>query len=125
LRYITLRKRGERAMAIFTFEAPALLDRPSALGALRSYARQRRLLCWLRDRLAARGVETFGPVADDSGWRLAVNAESGFVSIRLGGGYGGRCTVVVDQLGEADAEYEDTVAAFEDALGDGGWAEAG
>jgi hypothetical protein len=102
-------------MATFTFDTPALFGPPAASG-----FRQKRLLCWLRDRLAPRGVAAFGPVADASGWLLAVNAEDGLVTIRLGRERGGKtCAVIVDKLGEADAEYEDTVAACEDALGGG------
>ena len=99
-------------MATFTFDAPALFGASRSSGTGR-----KRLMYWLRDRLAARGVESFGPVADAFGWMLAVNAEDGLVSIRCAGRSGKPVTVVVEQLGEADAEYEDTVAAFEDALG--------
>jgi hypothetical protein len=100
-------------MATFTFDAPMLFDSAPSFR-----AGQKRLMCWLRDRLASRGVDAFGPVADPAGWRLAVNAEDGFVTIVLDrdGGGGKPFTVVVDKLGEADAEYDDTVAAFEDAL---------
>lgn len=90
-------------MASFTFEAPA------------GFA-GRRLMIWLRDRLAVRGVAA-GPLAGDFSAGLTVNAEDGFVSIRLGRKDGGRIvTVIVERVGEADAEYEDTVFACEDAL---------
>jgi hypothetical protein len=95
-------------MASFTFDAPALL------GA--SPASPKRLLCWLRDRLVPRGVDAYGPLTDASGWLLAVNAEDGFVTILIARGGGGAFIAVVAQLGEAEAEYADTVAAFEDAL---------
>ena len=99
-------------MATYTFDSPVLIGASLASG-----VRQKRLLCWLRDRLAPRGVDAFGPLTDAAGWLLAVNAEDGFVTIRLASDGGGRaCTVIVGQLGEAAAEYEDTVAAFEDAL---------
>ena len=97
-------------MAAFTLDAPALFGASPG-------SRQKRLLCWLRDRLAPLGVDAFGPLVDASGWLLAVNAEDGLVTIRLALGKG--CTVIVGKLGEADAEYEDTVAAVEDALGGG------
>jgi hypothetical protein len=96
-------------MAAFTFDAPALI------GAFPG-SRQKRLLCWLRDRLAPRGVDAFGPLTDASGWLLAVNAEDGLVTIRLARDGGRTCTVIVGKLGEADAEYDDTVAAFQDLL---------
>ncbi len=106
-------------MARFSFEAPDLFAPGAALSGLRSpEVRQRRLMRWLRDRLAAQGVDAFGPVADAEGWRLAVNAEDGFVSIRLAphGGGDRPFTVIVDLSGEADDEYDDTVAACEHAL---------
>ena len=99
-------------MATFTFDAPALF------GASPS-SPQKRLLCWLRDRLAPRGVDAFGPLTDVSGLLLAVNAEDGLVTIRLARDTGKTCAVIVGKLGEAEAEYEDTVAAIEDALGGG------
>src|SRR5579875_4069747 len=105
-------------MASLTFDAPTLFapgaaPRGPAVGA----ARQKRLLRWLRDRLATHGVDAFGPMADERGWRLAVHAEDGFVTIRLdrNGGGGRTLTALVDKLGEADAEYEDTLAALESA----------
>jgi hypothetical protein len=97
-------------MASFTFDPPFLLGASAV-------SRRKRLLCWLRDRLAPRGVDAFGPLTDSSGWLLAVNAEDGLVTIRLARDDGGACTVIVGKLGEADAEYEDTIAACEDALG--------
>jgi hypothetical protein len=97
-------------MARFTFETPAWL---AASG-----GRRARVMIWLRDRLAVRGVTAVGPLAGDFGAGLMVNAEDGFVSIRLGprGDVGRRLTVIVERTGEADAEYEDTLAACEDAL---------
>jgi len=95
-------------MAAFTFDAPTLFGASPG-------SRHKRLLCWLRDRLAPRGVDAFGPLTDASGWLLAVNAEDGLVTIRLGRGG----EVIVGKLGEADAEYEDTIAAFEDLLSGG------
>ena len=50
---------------------------------------------------------------------LAVNAEDGLVTIRLARDTGKTCAVIVGMLGEAEAEYEDTVAAFEDLLSGG------
>jgi len=101
-------------MATFIFDAPALFDAE----ALTPFARQKRVMGWLRDRLAARGVVAFGPAAEASGWSLAVNAEDGFVAILLDrtGGGDRPFTVKVDRFGGAEPEYEDTVAAFEDAL---------
>ena len=77
-------------------------------------ARRKRLLRWLRDRLAARGVEAQGPTPDVAGWRLAVAAEAGLIAIRFAPGH--PLALVVETLGEADCEYEETVAACEDAL---------
>ncbi len=101
-------------MARFTFESPGCFAAPGG--------RRKRLMIWLRDRLAVRGVAAVGPLPGDFGAGLTVNAEDGFVSIRLGPqGGGGRCvTVIVERIGEADAEYEDTLAACEDALGAAG-----
>jgi hypothetical protein len=95
-------------MASFAFDAPLFAQAPA-------YSRRKRLFCWLRDRLAVRGVTAFGPVADATGWRLIVNAEDGFVTVRLAE-EGPRCRAFVESSGEAQAEYEDTVAALEDAL---------
>ncbi len=97
-------------MAEFTFETPGWL---AACG-----GRRARLMIWLRDRLAVRGVTAVGPLAGDFRTGLTVIAEDGFVSIRLGpqAGGGRRLTVIVERIGEADAEYEDTLAACEDAL---------
>ena len=101
-------------MATFIFDAPALFD----AGAQPALARQKRVMGWLRDRLAARGVTAFGPAADVLGWRLLVQGEDGHVTIRLerDGGGGRPFAVIVERFGDAEAEYEETVAAFEDAL---------
>ena len=95
-------------MAIFTFDPPALAG-ASPL------ARRKSLLGWLRGRLAARGVEALGPAADAGGWRLTVPGDEGFVTLRLAA-EGERMRLSVQSQGEAEAEYEETVAACEDAL---------
>ncbi len=96
-------------MPKFIFDAPALT--PDARG-----GRPKRLLCWLRDRLVARGVLAAGPKAGEAGWGLFVNAEDGFVAIRVGsnGGDGRSVVFNVEQFGEAGLEFEDTLAACED-----------
>jgi hypothetical protein len=95
-------------VAIFPFDAPKL--GPCA------FAPRRRLLDWLKGRLAARGVEAVGPLPNGADWRLAVNAEAGGVTIRLGRPAGGRCALIVEKYGDADLEYEDALAACADAL---------
>ena len=90
-------------MACFTFQPPAGLA-------------GRRLMVWLRDRLAVRGVAAMGPMAG-AGAGLRVNGEDGFVSLRLAGEDEGRqASVIVERIGEAEAEYEDTVFACQDVL---------
>lgn len=75
------------------------------------HANDRRLLGWLRDRLAARGVEAIGP----RGRRLAIAAEDGLVSIGVER-EGGSLALIVTRHGDAEPEYEETVAACDDAL---------
>ena len=76
----------------------------------------RRLAIWLRDRLAVRGVAAVGPMAGDFSAALKVNAQDGFVSIRLLPPRAGIATLDVERFGEAEAEYEDALFACEDAL---------
>ena len=95
-------------MAVFVFDPPC----PAGASLL---AQRKLTLRWLRDRLAARGVEAVGPAADLSGWRLAVRGEDGFVTLRLAA-QGPRLRLIVEREGEAEAEYEEAVAACEDAL---------
>ncbi len=71
----------------------------------------RRFLVWLRDRLAAREVPALGPHEDGEAWALSIEADEGYVFIRLDARRGGRFALTVDFAGAAEVEAEDAAAA--------------
>jgi hypothetical protein len=90
---------------------------PDASGPAAVFARQKRLLVWLRDQLGAFDIPAFGPHAGDAGWSLTVNAEGGLVFILLDPeSDGGRFLARVKHIGAAEVEAEDTAFAVESIL---------
>lgn len=102
-------------LAVAPYDARAAL--PDVAGPAAAFVRQKRLLAWLRDQLAAREIEALGPYAGEQGWALAVNADDGFVFVLIDLGAGGEpLRARVDYVGAAEVEAEDVACAVEAIL---------